>query len=1038
MNPDLAIGWLIFNVVFFGITFVWGIIRFRRGIWYRKLVLKIQAYLLWGIGGAALLSSISPFSYLYIEYLWFFEGVNYFETFWTLRKANWILFFGFFIFAVLFMNVNAAIANRLCPEPREFARWTHQRTVSFHRTVFGITILFAIVLAIPMMSLHLDFLRFLERPSEKVEPYHFGRDLNFYLFSFPIHKSVSLWIEVLLWSTCLVVGLLYNFYYRRDARSMGLVKRHIILHGSYLWLMLLGTGIWRGYVNLWNKVYTPSLSDRLEEYHGLFFADNILAMTTRVYCLILLGIGIVIIFNIFWRKRILWYASLGISLLSYVLLIHFYPMAANFWEAQSTQDAIDVESDFLKEHIATTRKAFDLEDITSVRFEKGLTTLDTIERNPEIKENIQFWDRRVFYHILRNQEIKRHHDFHPYADVDRYRLNTASDVNAETTEADGESTDDSNSEEDNNVVIDSSATEQYRQVLIAAREIDPDPGPREWGELKLRFTHGYGVCVAPVNEVLSDGSSPDLWLKGVPLEQKEGLNYPEFEVDQPRIYYGEMTKDYVIVNTDKAEYNVVEATRLEEVETADTDDSVGYHYGGFGGVRLGGLFRRFCFAVRFSTVFILRNQNLLPESRVMYWRNIGTRRNERLVTDRLSHIAPFLDFDPDPYIVIHDGQLWWMVDFYVTSNRFPNAQFYSDDTAPIEENDLELYTEPRFKRFKKFNYIRNSGVAVVNAYNGTVDFYTDIKNEVYTDIYKKIFPKLFKDISVMPEGLKAHRRFPDYLTRIQAKMYGSYHVTDERKFIDNSNQWKISMEAYYSETPNHEMMPYYAMLKLPGEDTVEFVSMVPFTPTERDNFMKGWMITRCDPPHYGQRIVYTLSDINVKGPKHVEDDINKNSELAKLFRDLRGNNDIIPGNMHVIPVEEGIFYIKPIFVKPKQKNGQNGAQESSLTDPIRDLPTLKTIVVKAAVEEGAEHGLAADLSFDTALRKVFIRQSAITEENTNGETPTLAEQIRTLLQSHEDTGKALEEIAKALENGNGTNGGGKKTQPKAGNKKKNQ
>lgn len=1033
MNPDLAVAWLIFNVVFFGITFVWGIIRFRRGIWYRKLALKIHAYLLWGIGGAALLSSISPFSYLYIEYLWFFEGGNYFETFWTLRKAKWTLFIGFFIFAVIFMNVNAAIANRLCPEPREFVRWTHQRTVSFHRTVFCITILFAIVLAIPMMSLHMDFLRFLERPSEKVEPLHFGRDLNFYLFSFPIHKSVSLWIEVLLWSTCIVVGLLYNFYYRRDARSMGLVKRHIILHGSYLWLMLLGTGIWRSYVNLWNKVYTPSLSERLVEYSGLFFADNILAMTTRIYCLILLGIGTVIIFNIFWRKRILWYASLGISLASYVLLIYFYPMAANFWEIRATQDAIDVESDFLKAHIAYTRKAFDLEDIRSVRYEKGLTTLDTIERNPEIKENIQFWDRRVFYHILRNQEIKRHHDFHPYADVDRYRLKTAINANAEVTEIDEEITNGSTSEENNNLTIDSTSTEQYRQVLIAAREIDPDPGPREWGELKLKFTHGYGVCVAPVNEMVSDGSSPDLWVKGVPVKQKEGLNYSELEVEQPRIYYGEMTEDYVIVNTKKAEYNVVEEERVEDVDNVNTDDRLGYHYAGNGGVRLGGLFRRFCFAVRFSTVFILRNQNLLPESRVMYWRNIGTRRNERLVTDRLSHIAPFLDFDPDPYIVINDGQLWWMVDFYVTSNRFPNAQFYSDDTAPIEDNDLELYTEPRFKRFKKFNYIRNSGVAVVNAYNGTVDFYTDIENEVYTDIYKKIFPNLFKDINVMPEGLKKHRRFPDYLTRIQAKMYGNYHVTDEVAFIDKRNQWKISMEAYYSESPNHEMMPYYAMLKLPGEDTVEFVSMVPFTPPERDNFMKGWMITRCDPPNYGQRIVYTLSDSNVKGPKHVEDDINKDSGLAKTFRDLRANNDIIPGNMHVIPIEEGIFYIKPIFVKPRQKNGKNGAQESSLTDPIRDLPTLKIIVVKAA-----DHGLAADLSFDTALRKVFIGQSSISVENPDEQAPTIAEQVRILLQSHQDTGKALEEIAKSLENANGTNGRDKKTQSKAGNKNKNQ
>ncbi len=1033
MNPDLAIAWLIFNVVFFGITLVWGIIRFRRGIWYRKLALKIQAYFLWGIGGAALLSSISPFSNLYLEYLWFFEGVNYFDTFWTLRKANWVLFFGFFIFAVLFMNVNAAIANRLCPEPREFARWTHQRTVSFHRTVFGITILFAIVLAIPMMSLHMDFLRFLERPSEKVEPLHFGKDLNFYLFVFPIHKSLSLWIEVLLWSTCIVVGLLYNFYYRRDARSMGLVKRHIILHGSYLWLMLLGTGIWRSYVHLWNKVYTPSLSNRLSEYHGLFFADNILAMTTRIYCLILLGIGIVIIFNIFWRKRILWYSALFISFASYICLIHLYPLGSNFWAIRLTGDAGDVELDYLRQHIIDTRKAFDLDTIKEKEFNKGLISLDKVRNNPEIKENIQFWDRRVFYHIVGNQEFREHHGFHPYADVDRYRLGVTANKNTDSSTLDSVESisDDSSTELIQDTEESSQSGEQYRQVLIAAREIDPKQKSIEWGELKLYFTHGYGVCLAPVN-VVTSGNKPDLWIKGVPITQKEGMKFEELEVTQPRIYYGEMTDDYVIVNTEKPEYNVIEGDDGSD-DTNSENVSKGYHYTGMGGVRLGGFIRRLCFAVRFSSVFILRHPKLKPESRVMYWRNIGTRRNERLVQDRLSHIAPFLDFDPDPYIVIHDGQLWWMVDFYVTSNRYPNAQFYSDDTAPLEDNDLELYAEPRFKRFKKFNYIRNSGVAVVNAYNGTVDFYTDNENEVFTKIYQKVFPKLIKPINEMPEGLKAHRRFPDYLTRIQAKMYGNYHVTDERNFFENKKPWTIPEEAYYSEKTNHEMMPYYAMLRLPGEEKLEFINMIPFT-RKKLHYMQGWMVARCDPPYYGERIVYKLPDgLNVEGPKLVEDEIIKNNKLSQLFKDLRDTNDIIKGNQHVLFIDEGILHIKPIFVKPKSENGDNGNKGTTSSDPIRDLPTLKTIVVKAA-----DHKLGADESFDIALENVFLGQTVSPSENGDDETPSLADQFRTLLQTYQDTGKALEEIVKVLENGNGTNGRGNKNQQKTENKKKNQ
>ncbi len=1029
MTPDLAIAWLIFNVILVTITFIWGIFRFRRGIWYRKLSLKIQAYLLWGIGGIALLSSIFPFSYLYTEHLWFFENAGYTNVFWKIIKIRWGLFFGFFFVALAFMNVNAVIANRLCPEPREFSRWTHQRTVSFHRTFFVCTILLAILFAIPMMSLQDIFIRYLERPTEKVEPFLLGKDRNFYLFSFPIHQAVSLWIEILLWVTCGVVGLLYNFYYRRDARSMGFVKRNIVFHGSILWLMLLAIAIWRGYVNLWSKVYSPSSSSRLSEFYGMFYSDSMLEGATHVYCFILLFIGVVVLFNLFWRKRPLWYASIAISLISYLCLIHLYPIGVNFWKIRSEGQAYPVEKLFLAQHIKDTRKAFDLDTIDNEKYETIPATYETMNITENVGSNIQFWDRRVFYSILRNEEIKRHHDFHPYADVDRYRL-TPKPTTAKLLLEELENDASDNSSQGNQTP---KMIEQYRQVLIAAREIDPDPGPKEWGELKLKFTHGYGVCMAPVNEV--DGYWPSLWVKGVPITQKvsgyqyfrvldddgvmmtkgvpisdeAGLNFSEkLEVEQPRIYFGEMTDSYVIVNTKTPEYNI------EEVEEKDNDgiqddEEIGYHYAGTGGVQLGGWLRRICFAVRFTSVYILRNSDLLPESRVMYWRRIGTRQSNRLVTDRLSHIAPFLDFDPDPYIVIDNGQLWWIVDFYVTSSRYPNAQLYRDDTASIEYNDLELYTEPRFKRFKKFNYIRNSGVAVVNAYNGKVDFYTDIDNEPITEIYRNAFPKLLKKIDEMPEGLRAHRRFPDYLTRIQAKMYGNYHVTNPETFFYKKEQWKIPKEAYYSETPNHEMMPYYAMLKLPGEEAAEFVNMIPFTPPQKENFMKGWMIARCDQPNYGQRIVYTISDnINVIGPKHVEDEISKDTELSEIFLSLRDKNKIIRGNLHVIPHEQDIFYVEPIFVIPKTPE----VEETDLTDPIRNLPSLKTIVVKTV-----DHPLAADISFSIALEKVFLRlpPSTLTETENGEKEPTLADLYEDVQKAMEAFGKAL----KAAENGNG-------------------
>ena len=273
----------------------------------------------------------------------------------------------------------------------------------------------------------------------------------------------------------------------------------------------------------------------------------------------------------------------------------------------------------------------------------------------------------------------------------------------------------------------------------------------------------------------------------------------------------------------------------------------------------------------------------------------------------------------------------------------------------------------------------------------------------------------------MPEGLKAHRRFPDYLNRIQAKIYGSYHVTSARNFYDNNDQWKIPKEAYYTESPNQEMMPYYIMLKLPGEEKTEFVNMIPFTPPFKDNFMKGWLITRCDPPNYGERIVYSLpDDINVKGPKHVEDDIPKNPELAELFRNWKPNR-IIRGNLHVIPIEEGIFYVEPIYF---QRISSDKTENEDTTDPILNLPTLQTIVVKAADRE-----LAADISFDVALRKVYMgKQPTTTPEIENGvKEPTTLEHLDALA-------KAIEDLRKAYINEQ--NGAGQKAAPKNAGKKK--
>lgn len=1017
MTPDLAIAWLLFNIFLVTITLVWGIFWFRRGIWYRKLTLQIQAYLLWGIGGLALLSSIYPFAYLYTEHLWYFENVGYADVFWKILKVRWGIFAGFFFVALAFMNLNAMIAKRLCPEPREFSRWTHRRTVSFHRSFFVGTILLAILFAIPMMSLHDEYLRYTDQPvgpelvlanaeenqSPTPETLFFGKDTNFYLFSLPLHKAVSLWVWILVWTTSCVVGLLYNFYYRRDARSMGFVKRNIVFHGSFLWLMLLATGIWLSYVNLWGKVYTKSATPSLNRMHGLFYMDAQLAGSTFIYAAILLGIAALIIINLFWRKRILWYAAIVVWCVGYVSLIQVYPRVVHYVNVQN--DYLIPEKKHLQTHIESTREAFDLNKIIQKDYEAGPATLELVnnEENRKVLENIQLWDRRVLYDILRAEHNVRHHNYHPYTDIDRYEITEVSEENEEGSGVESE--------------------KQYRQVLIAAREIQPDPqvqGVRgNWRNRKLAFTHGYGVYVVPANAV-DEKKSPIFWtevkLNPQKLKNEAVALYPELNITQPRIYYGEMTNDYVIANTTVGEYDFESEVTLTSSNgdrgdtTTATDEDDNYHYDGPGGVMLTGWFRRLCFTIRFLDLQILYNKNkvLHPESRIMFWRGIGTRRGKQVITDRISHIAPFLEYDPDPYIVIADGQLWWIVDFYITSKWYPNAQFYKDDTSEVPANfqDAEV-------QYKKFNYIRNSGVAIVNAYTGKVNFYAVKENEAIMNTYQKTFPNLFKGFDEMPSGLHAHLRFPDYLTRIQANVYKDYHVTDAEDFLLKGLQLMMPQEVYgagktINNSPkwkdDQEMMPYYAMIRLPGEDNLEFVNMIPFTPYKKEFDMKAWLVVRCDSPHYGERIVYTFKNTpEVKGPKHVEDLIT--SRLSEEFLKMQASNVVIRGNLYFIPLEQGIIYVEAIYQKPDTAEDTEKKEDER---PKR--PTLANIVT------AANDNLAYDPIFSESVRKAVEVGLKVNGSDTNGtlgmadeeKEPTFEERFENLM-------KALEELRKAYQ-----------------------
>ena len=981
MSANIAIAQLLLSAIIVSVSLIWGIFRYRRGDYRRRdRYSKLQAYLLWIFGGLVGVSTFYPLSFLYTEHLWY-ENLGYEGIFWRLHRIRWGFFALCFVFAAGFMNINAAIANVLCPESRAFRRWTHTQTFSFHRTVICITIVLALLLAIPMLLLDDTVVRYLNRPDAAVavaeEGLHFGKARNFYLFNYPMHKWMSLWIQVLLWVTCIVVGLLYNFYYRRDAHTMARVKRHIIFHGTALWMLLLLVAGWRSFVNLWDKVYTSPLTDQLASVHGMFYTDSQLAISTKIYSGVLIGIAVVIVLNILWRRRLLWYVTAGVWGLSYVVLIHLYPLGVHL---RLRVDPQPKEEPYLERHIKETRRAFELDKIVVKKQTEGLATYEMINNNSEIKKNIQLWDRRVMWEALRELQIVLHYNFHPYTDVDRYTV-------------DGE----------------------YRQVLIAAREVDPLPMIIDWYPLKADYVYGYGVCVAPVN-AFKEGGYPDFWVKGTtPIESV----YEELKVDKnPEIYYGEMTTDYALVKTIRSpeEEAPEEETSEEETPEVETQETLpeeqatpeiankvpDHEYTGNGGIPIGGWFRRLCFALRFDFFPILLSDRVTPESRIMFRRKIGTRIDKRLVRDRVSYIAPFLNYDPDPYIVINEGKLYWIIDFYVTSRYYPNAQMYDDDTAQVTS---ESYDEPDFK---VFNYIRNSGVAVVDAYTGAVNLYAVKEGEDVIEGYRKAFPGLFKSISEMPEGLRSHRRYPDYLTRIQAKLYADYHQ-GASNFYNSNDIWKIPEEVYYSEEADHEMMPYYAILKLPGEENAEFVNIIPFAPPGREKRLKAWMVARCDEPHYGERIVYTL-EADVPGPTQVEEDIGTAIGDKKVGWDK--TKETIRGNLLVIPVEDALFYVEPIYLQAKKPTEKKGEKASVDEAPAR-RPTLELVVVKAG---SSDVGTAKTL--DEALNVIFLGAPVSTNgETANGEKPkTIEELFQQLEQLDASTAAQKRQLLKQITN----------------------
>ncbi|MBD3320863.1 MAG: UPF0182 family protein, partial [Chitinivibrionales bacterium] len=421
----------------------------------------------------------------------------------------------------------------------------------------------------------------------------------------------------------------------------------------------------------------------------------------------------------------------------------------------------------------------------------------------------------------------------------------------------------------------------YRQVMLSTRELaknDLDPNSQTWVSRKLKYTHGYGLVLLPVHEFLPQGG-PNLLIKNIPPQ----VGPREFTINRPGIYYGERTNDYVFVRTSQKEFHYPSG-----------DENVYTTYEGRGGVGVGSFMRKVFYSWKFDDYRLLFSGYFSPESRVLFYRNI---------MQRVRNLAPFLVFDRDPYAFISkDGHIKYIIDAYTVSRNYPYSEKYTGDLA----------------HFYGVNYIRNSVKAVVDAYDGSVEFYIVNEDDVVISTYARIFPGLLKPMGSMPDDIQAHIRYPVDFLVVQSQIYSTYHMEDPAVFYQREDVWQFATERYRDNFQTVD--PYYVMVDYPEEDGIVFSLIMPFTPRNK-NVINAWMAGICDMPDYGKLRVFTFpKGVEVLGPRQIEARLDQDTEMSQAMTlwGQRGSR-VIRGNLLAIPLFDKkklyILYAEPIFLQ---------------------------------------------------------------------------------------------------------------------------